>query len=243
MFSPFFKHLLWRNSLKLKGTHLFRLGSAQHEGAAVTWTASTCVCFPFSFPPLGHQPKMESIRLYSSLVGNYSPESHCQSSSPIFFPISLHQPPCQAQTFPQFFFSSWFPASRCPSNLGWYKWEECSRGGQQSPSPMLMSQGWAGAAARARGHCLCLPESAQAQAGTGLCVPNLPAPDQALEQSRCCPHPREQGRGECRGKEALPSGRTARTAHTNSAAGPGICSRLWSCKYLPLLPLKTCPRG
>lgn len=176
MFSPFFKHLLWRNSLKLKGTHLFRLGSAQHEGAAVTWTASTCVCFPFSFPPLGHQSKMESIRLYSSLVGNYSPESRCQSSSPIFFSHFPAPAPSPGPNLSSVFFSSWFPASRCPSNLGWYKWEECSHGGEQGPSPVLVSQGWAGAAARARGHCLCLPESAQAQAGTGLCVPNLPAP-------------------------------------------------------------------
>lgn len=63
MFSPFLKHFLRRNSLKPKGAHLFRLGSAQQEGTAVTWTASTWVCFPFSFPPLGPQCKMQSIRL------------------------------------------------------------------------------------------------------------------------------------------------------------------------------------
>lgn len=135
MFSPFFKHLLWRNSLKLKGTHLFWLGSAQHEGAAVTWTASTCVCFPFSFSPLGHQSKMESIRLYSSLVGNYSPKSRCQSSSPIFFSHFPAPAPSPGPNLSSVFFSSWFPASRCPSNLGWYKWEECSRGGEQGPFP------------------------------------------------------------------------------------------------------------
>lgn len=32
------------------------------------------------------------------------PWSVFQPSSPVFFPISLHQPPCQAQTSPQFFF-------------------------------------------------------------------------------------------------------------------------------------------
>lgn len=93
------------------------------------------------------------------------------------------------------------------------------------------------------GTAFAFPSQPRLRQGLVSVCPTSPPPDQALEQSRCCPHPCEQGRGECRGKEALPSGRTARTAHTNSAAGPGICSRLWSCKYLPLLPLKTCPRG
>lgn len=243
MFSPFFKHLLWRNSLKLKGTHLSRLGSAQHEGAAVTWTASTCVCFPFSFPPFGHQSKMESIRLYSSLVGNYSPESRCQSSSLIFFPFPCTSPLARPKPLLIFFFPAGFLLAGAPAIWGGTNGRNVAVEVSRALPRCWCPRAGLGLQLGLVGTAFAFPSQPRLRQGLVSVCPTSPPPDQALEQSRCCPHPCEQGRGECRGKEALPSGRTARTAHTNSAAGPGICSRLWSCKYLPLLLLKTCPRG
>lgn len=176
MFSlPFLKQFLWGNSLKPKGTHPFQLGSAQQEGMAVTQTACSCVCFPFSFSPLGHQSKVESIRVQSSLVGNYSPKTHCLCFN-LLHPVFPHFP--APAPLPGSTLSSFFPVTRCPSIAGWYRWEECSHGGEQGPSLVLLCEDWPGA----HRHCLCLPESAQAEVGLLSRCPNHPSSGCRAEQ-------------------------------------------------------------
>lgn len=167
VFPSFFKPFIWRNSLKPKGAHLFQLGLVVQKGTTVTWTACTCACFPFSFPPHGHQSKMESTRLWSSLVGNYSSKSCyvCLNLHPFFFhfpaPALLPGPNCSSVFFSASFLLAGAPAVLCGTN--------------RRNAAMEMSR--------------VLPWRCCPRAGAALWVPKQP-PDEALEHSRC-----EQGRG------------------------------------------------
>lgn len=158
--------------------------------------------------------------LFKAVSVKEQPETQRGSSIPAGF---LYQPPHQAPTSPQF-----FPAVCCqqvPQHFRVFQMGGCSHGGEQGPSLVLLSQGWPGA----RGHCLCLPQSPRLRQGL-LWVPQ---PPQLWLRNRA---------GAGLGKEVLPSSLTAHTAHTSHAPGTGSVPS-WSCRYLPSLLLKTCPRG
>lgn len=51
------------------------------------------------------------------------------------------------------------------------------------------------------GTAFAFPSQRRLRQGPVSACPTSPPPDQALEQSRCCPHTCEQGRGECWGRK------------------------------------------
>lgn len=173
------------------------------------------------------------------MVGNYSPTSHCLCFN-LLHPFFWSPFPCTsslARLKPLLsFLPSWFPTSRCPSISGWYKWEECSHGGEQGPSLALLRAGLG-----LMGTAFAFPS--QPRLGQGL-LSRCPNHPQLWLQSRTgAAHPpvSRAGQGRTGGRKRFCPATPDCTHQPCTRAG--ICSRLWSCKYLPLLLLKTCPRG